>query len=207
MSQIQIESIGDPFVRDTEALREAITSFGRANAMGLLRGSENVERIDLPTLQMLARRIGDAGIGAAYVTRILGINSPRGLSELLRQLNEALEASPVPQSEWPEMIETLGIGLLEPLTGASPASIRRYAQGERQTPDDMAERLHFLALVVGDLAGAYNEIGIRRWFDRKRSLLNGKTPADILKGEWHPDDDRVRKIRELARGLRSALAT
>ena len=35
----------------------------------------------------------------------------------------------------------------------------------------IAGRLHFLATVVGDLAGAYNEIGIRRWFERRGAAI------------------------------------
>ena len=83
----------------------------------------------------------------------------------LQRLNDALDASPVPASEWPGLVNILGIDLLARLVGVSAVSVRRYASGNRPTPDDIAARLHFLALVVGDLAGAYNDIGIRRWFD------------------------------------------
>jgi hypothetical protein len=77
----------------------------------------------------------------------------------------------------------------------------------RATPDDIAARLHFLALVVGDLAGAYNDIGIRRWFDRPRTTLGGRTPRQLLRGAWNPGDAGPTKIRELARSLVAAAAT
>lgn len=77
----------------------------------------------------------------------------------------------------------------------------RYERGDRRTPDEVAARLHFLALVVGDLAGAYNEIGIRRWFDRKRSALDGHSPAELLAGAWQPEHPAPRRVRELARAL------
>jgi hypothetical protein len=38
----------------------------------------------------------------------------------------------------------------------------------RTTPDEVADRLQFLSFTVGGLSGAYNEIGIRQWFDRGR---------------------------------------
>jgi hypothetical protein len=44
-----------------------------------------------------------------------------------------------------------------------------------------------LSLIVGDLSGAYNEIGMRQWFDRKRAQLGGRAPSDLLKGHWKPD--------------------
>jgi hypothetical protein len=64
-----------------------------------------------------------------------------------------------------------------------------------------------VALIVGDLAGAYNEVGIRRWFGRKRSALGGKTPAALLAADWNPDDSGPQKVRELARSLVSLSAT
>jgi transcriptional regulator with XRE-family HTH domain len=93
------------------------------------------------------------------------------------------------------------------LLGVSASSLRRYLSGERDTPDDVADRLHHVALIVGDLAGAYNDVGIRRWFDRKRTALGGRTPASLLAGEWRPDDEGPQKVRELARSLVTLSAT
>ena len=59
----------------------------------------------------------------------------------------------------------------------SDSLIRKAGIGDRETPDIVAARVHVLALVVGDLAGAYNDLGIRRWFHRKRTVLHGDTPA------------------------------
>jgi hypothetical protein len=71
----------------------------------------------------------------------------------------------------------------------------------------VAARLHFLALVVGDLAGSYNEVGIRRWFERPRSLLGGEPPAKRLEGDWDPDDEGPARVRALAAALLSSPAT
>jgi hypothetical protein len=71
----------------------------------------------------------------------------------------------------------------------------------------VAARLHFLANVVGDLAGAYNEMGIRRWFERPRTLLGGRSPAQLLTDGWTPEDPRAKKVRDLARSLTGSPAT
>jgi hypothetical protein len=55
--------------------------------------------------------------------------------------------------------------------------------------------------VVGDLAGTYNEIGIRRWFERKRTLLSGKSPRDVLTRGWRPDGEGPLAVARLARSL------
>ena len=115
--------------------------------------------------------------------------------------------SPVPEYEWPALESILGAELLSRLLGVSVSSLRRYRSTSRRTPDAVAARLHFLALMVGDLAGAYNDIGIRRWFERKRTLLTGRSPTDILTGNWAPEDPGPSRIRELAQSLSYSPAT
>ena len=101
----------------------------------------------------------------------------------------------------------LGLDLLARLLRISQSSARRYSSGSRVTPDRVADRLHFLAFVVGDLAGAYNDIGVRRWFDRKRGRLDGNTPAQALGDAWSPDNEGPRQVRELSSALKSSPAT
>jgi len=89
----------------------------------------------------------------------------------------------------------------------SKPSLQRYASGERTTPQDVAERLHALALIVSDLAGTYNEFGIRRWFERPRAQLGERSPAAMLKRGWTPDEESARRVRALAASLSGAGAT
>lgn len=117
-------------------------------------------------------------------------------------LEETLE-----KSKWSGLVNILGTDLLARLLGVSIVSVQRYASGKRPTPDEVAARLYFLALVVADLAGAYNEIGIRRWFDRVRTLLSNKTPAQFMTGKWQPEDSGPRQIRQLAHTLMTPHAT
>ena len=120
----------------------------------------------------------------------------------------ALEASPVPKFEWAGLARVLDAGAarLAARRCRSPASIGiSPASATRRTA--IAARLHFLALVIGDLAGSYNDIGIRRWFGRKRSALDGRAPAQLLTGEWDPEDAGPARVRELARELVTMSAT
>ena len=125
----------------------------------------------------------------------------------VRTRNDALGGSLRPQYEWPKLVKTLGVEQLARRVGISVSSLRRYKAHSRSTPDDVAARLHFLAMLVGDLAGAYNDVGIRRWFHRKRSLLGERSPAEILAGEWRPDAPGPTQVRQLARSLVAAPAT
>ncbi len=160
------------------------------------------------------RLTGCCGLGSQCNKRIarnvqLNLTDATGpnLERTLRHLNLALEESPVPEFEWNRLAQVLGPDLLGRLLGTSATSVRRYRSNARTTPDEVAERLHFLSLVVGDLAGAYNEIGIRQWFERKRAQLDGRAPLDFLKGRWLPAQPGPRRIQELAGALLSAPAT
>jgi hypothetical protein len=205
---IRIHSVAEPFESaDPEVAQEAVEAIVLAEAMGLLEG-ETVERLDLPTVRRVARAANEAGIGmvptAALAGRRLG---PGQLRSALRGLREALEDSPTPAKEWDALARLFGVEDLARLVSVSPASLRRYASGSRPTPDEVAARLHFLARVVADLKGAYNEIGVRRWFERKRTRLRGRSPAQVLKGEWDPDSPKGSKVLELARSLASSAAS
>jgi hypothetical protein len=62
--------------------------------------------------------------------------SPSGrFRSALRRVNEALDASPVPASEWAAVQRVLGADLLARLLGISTVSARRYASapGESRT--------------------------------------------------------------------------
>lgn len=80
------------------------------------------------------------------------------------------------------------------------SSIRSCAAVERTTPQLTAERLHVLALVLADLAGSYNDFGIRRQFDRRRSALADPTPTELLI-DFEPDGADTVSVATLAAEL------
>ena len=116
------------------------------------------------------------------------------------QINDQLEMSPQPAGEWAPVIGTLGEELLAELVGVSVSSVRRYAGGSRATPQDVAERLHFLSLLIADLAGSYNDFGIRRRLNRPCTPLGGRSPASLL-GEFDPEGPAAAAVATLAATL------
>ena len=206
MTNLHIQSVRSPF-DDPRLASAAIAALTRADAMGLL--SRPVTCLDDSAIQGLETGMSEAGIGRSFLAELheLPCSDAGRLSTLLEKINDALEQSPAPTHEWRALQGILGVDLLTRLLGISQSSARRYISGTRSTPDAIAGQLHFLAFVVGDLAGAYNDIGVRRWFDRPRQRLDGNTPAQALGVEWSPGNDGPRQVRELARALASSPAT
>ena len=206
MTNIRIQSIHSPF-DEPKLASAAIAALSRADAMGLL--SRQITRLDNTAMQRLQTGMAEAGIGQNFLPELHRLSrvDPDRLSAVLERINEALDQSPAPAHEWHAVQGTLGLELLARLVGTSQSSARRYRSGSRSTPDTVAARLHFLAFVVGDLAGAYNDIGVRRWFDRPRKRLGGSTPAEAFGEDWSPDDGGPRRVRELARALHSSPVT
>jgi hypothetical protein len=190
----------------TLAARAAV----RADAMGLLPDRTELSAthpVDAAhTLTMVLDVARDAGIGRA-LTIPRDPTDEKGWEGFVIELLDALEESPLPRTEWVGLERVLGADLLGDLVGVSSSSLRRYAAGTRDTPDDVAARLHFLALVVGDLAGSYNDIGVRRWFGRRRSQLGGQAPAELLQGAWDPQEEGPEQVRRLAAALLGAPGT
>lgn len=181
----------------------------RADAMGLLapvHGAAGAVPLASVTLDEVLRNARRAGIARALTAPTDREDTTRW-EGFARDLLEALEESPLPQTEWVGLERVLGVELLAQLLGVSPSSVRRYAAQARPTPDDVAARLHHLALIVGDLAGSYNDIGVRRWFTRPRAQLGGQSPAAILRGDWDPRADGPTRVRALAAALLDGPAT
>lgn len=210
MNNIQILSIEPPF-DSSQIAREAVAAFATAAAMGLFpeKGSPRQLTINGASFASLLDCLSAAGIATAESVESRSLRSwePSRLGDCLRKIQHQLEECPVPQTEWPALQGILGAEMLVCLVNISPASLHRYGSGERPTPDPAAARLHALALIVGDLQGSYNEFGIRRWFQRRRDLLDGKSPGELLRGDWKPEDPGPSRVRDLARSLAAAPAT
>jgi hypothetical protein len=108
---------------------------------------------------------------------------------------------------WRVLAELLGTDFLAGLAGIPAATAQHYMAGDRATPDGVAARLYWIELIVADLAGSYNEFGIRRWFVRARTQLDNKPPAQVLAGDWSPSDPGPRTVRAMAGSLVDAAAT
>jgi transcriptional regulator with XRE-family HTH domain len=182
----------------------------RLDAMGLVPDGEErvIGELTMSSFLKLVRGAADRGIGSDIVQQMsAGEQDVAALRPLLEKLNAVLEDSPVPDREAARLLSIFEPDELADLVGVSTSSLRRYARGDREPSPEVAMRLHFLALVVGDLAGAYDDLGIRAWFRRRRALLGDRVPRDLLRGEWLPEDDDPSSVRELAAALTAPNAT
>ncbi|CAN5817068.1 hypothetical protein BH23CHL8_BH23CHL8_03240 [soil metagenome] len=207
MVAIRITSVDAPL--DRPGLGQAAARLvRRASGVGLLAGTRTPERLDLELVRDIARSALAEGVGQDAALAILrvkeagsGVAAADELGDLLARLDDALASSPMPGRELGELLRTYDPDTLAAMLGVSIASLRRYARRTRRVPDDVAERIHYLALVSSDLAGSYNEFGMRRWWQRPRSLLGGRSPRGALIGAWDPDGPDARAVADMARGL------
>jgi hypothetical protein len=204
MVAIRLTTIEQPL--DDPALVGPTTDLlRRALALGLLGQDESVERLDLTLVRRIAREASNVGIGQDAAIELLhGDDAPNRLATLMRRLYEAMTASPLPDRELPELLRVFDREAVADLTGTSSVSLGRYQAGSRKWPDQLAARIHWLALVLADLRGAYNDFGIRRWFERNRTQLGGHSPREVLGTDWDPADPDVEQVRALAAALSGA---
>jgi hypothetical protein len=194
--------------------RQLLALFSLCAAMGALPGDEPVTALDAPAMRRLVNALQQAQLArsasvdlapllSADAAQLDAATAARMETEVAH-LIEVLDHSPSPSTEWAAMREVLGDDTLCALVGVAPASMRRYANGGRDTPQAVAERLHWLATVVADLAGGYNPYGMRRWFERPRHQLGGLSPRQALGDNWGVDDQAVQRVRALAAALTGA---
>ena len=180
-----------------------------ADGIGLISMTGVPERPDLTILQEVLQRLTEAGVAQSFIVRLRGIDASDSsqTGDLVQGVLDALRGSPLTEYEWPALTKIFGAEELARILRISESSLNRYANGSRATPDRIAERLHFIALIVGDLRGAYNDVGVRRWFHRRRTTLDGRAPIELLGDDWMPDEEGAEAMRELAHSLLFASAT
>jgi hypothetical protein len=207
MSVLQMTSVSEPLAADPAVGTIAARLVSRLHYLGLLPEIDGPVEIDRALLLLAFTRLAEVGVGQKARMLLQRAKDPDTYLTVLQSALEQIDESPLPENEWHPVMDTLGEAFLAGLTGVSPSSLRRYAAGERMTPDDVAARLHFIALVIADLYGAYNDYGIRRWFDRRRVSLGDRAPRDLLGASFDPDAPETRRLRELAAELVGAGAT
>ena len=206
MGDVQIESIERELLDSPDVVRWAYGLLARSQTMGFCPRGAAHTHLDLALLDELAaclQSVGVAGEAAARLRAdIASRRKPRVTADDLRAVVEALDASPMPRGEWQPARELLGDELLARLVGGvSQSSLHRYASGARETPDDIAWRLHVVARLLAALLGSYNAYGVRRWFDRRRTALGGLAPVQVLETAGDEDDELLLTAIALADDL------
>ena len=195
-----------PFGQDPALAQQAATLVARASVMGVLPVGTATTELNVKLLDTVLVGLADNGVAVRQLLR-RETETTQSLAATVGAALEQSEHSPMPAGEWPSLLATLDEQLLAQLLGVSLSSVRRYAAGTRPTPQDVADRLHVLALIITDLAGGYNDFGIRRWFTRPRTQLQGDAPVALLSRGWDPEGDAVQRLLELAAGLTGAGAS
>jgi hypothetical protein len=205
MTNIHITSVLPPFGEE-ELYPRATRFLRRADAMGLL--DEPIQELSAEVVRRVARRLSKRGLASDVAARLT--SSAPSLDEFVRYLDAALLAldeSPVPAAELAKLSSIMGHELLVGMLDISAASLQRYQNGDREAPDTIAERAHFLTAVIAALEGTYNDFGVRRWFERPRSVFNGRTARQLLTRRWMPSDESARRILTAAESLQELGAT
>jgi hypothetical protein len=206
MAAIRISTV-EPPLNDPALVMPAIRLVRRALGLGLLSEGGPVEQLSLELVRRIAREATTAGIGIDASASLLhgSLQANRlgasHLADLIERLEDSLAQSPLPSREVPELLRVFDREELSELIGTTPVSLGRYLSGSRAWPDELATRIHWLALVVSDLQGAYNDFGIRRWFNRVRPQLDGRSPRQTLGADWDPGNPTVERVRQLAASL------
>ncbi len=187
MIDLRIESVSRPLAASRATAHVALHLLIRAQVMGYLPADvQGPVVLDLELLDRICANVAAAGVA----TRTVSLLPLRGekIEEALRAIIEAVDASPNPAGEWAPSRQVLGDELLAGLLDISESSLRRYAGGERTTPDEVAWRLHGIARMLAGLLGSFNEYGVRRWFARPVVQLGGEPPATVIRGAEREDE-------------------
>lgn len=205
MVSFRIMSIEDPF-RSPGLAALCFGLLSRAQVMGFLPENADVEaRLDRQLVGRVGERLARAGVAQEPALLLADpVGGDEQIADALRRTIAAVDASPHPEGEWAPARELLGEELLARLVHVSPSSLRRYATGARPTPDAVAWRLHAVARILAALVGSYNAYGVRRWFERPRTVLDGRTPAELVAEALTEEDSDLARVLVLAESLTGA---
>jgi hypothetical protein len=100
-------------------------------------------------------------------------------------------------------VRIYGIAAAAVLLAIPTADLRAYRDGSHAVPAVVAGRIRYLVLVTDQLVGAYDPAGVRRWWQRPRVALDGRSPRGALGRDWDPVDSNASAVLALARSLGS----
>jgi hypothetical protein len=196
---LRLRSTEIPF-DDLSVAGQAARLLSTAEALGLWEPQHVVSQLDAEVFDEAIGAIAAVGVAtsAPFDWQPMSDKPAADFGEWIASIRDVLRTSPIPERELPRLDGLFGTDRLAELVGTATSSLRRYLSHDRKVPDDVAARGHVIALIVGDLAGSYNDRGIRRWFERPRAQLDGLAPSDILSDRWDPDAPDVARVLALS---------
>ena len=166
--------------------RRGVEVLRLAEAMGLAGAPAG--RLAYGQIAEVADQVAEQGIGTSPAATLTS-DAPLSMADIRRALDSLLDAmkeSPLPvraarprRPPWPR--STRGAG---PYLGAIPAPLPgRAAAACRTKSPDAPTGWQSSSATCG---AAYTALGVRRWFERPRSQLDGSAPQQLLSGEVGP---------------------
>jgi hypothetical protein len=203
MSRLRLRSAQAP-LDDPQVAYQAARVLGHLEAMGLLPDTREITDLNVGLLRGALENASEAGLPVDLVQFDIGLKGPSSLPEYLDTLEATVENNPT-TTELPSVAMWLGPDLSSDLVGIARSSLNRYLTNRRSVPDEVAWRAHQTCLLIGDLAGSYNEVGMRRWMTRGRRELDGMTPIDAVNKAEDPIE-ALAGLRRLTVGLGSSVS-
>ncbi|MHB1582794.1 MAG: hypothetical protein ACYCU7_00395 [Acidimicrobiales bacterium] len=190
MTMLRLRSAEHPF-DDTRVAGQAARLLALVEATGVWAPGEIVSVLDLTLFEDALGALADAGVAPTAVldAGAYAQKPAPDIAEWIAGLRDAVAMSPVPDLELPKLDALFGNDRLARLVGVGASTMRRYVARERPVSDEVAQRVHLVTRIVGELAGSFNERGIRKWFERPRRQLDGRSPEEVLRAAWESDGE------------------
>jgi hypothetical protein len=142
-----------------------------------------------PTMQLNLVALGEGMLGALQAMHDDPVSGP------IHVTDEMLQAFLVPEDR---TRLTLGDALWTQLVGVASADASTdKISARRATVTEVCERLR----------GTHTNEGVRRWWTRPRSWLDGQAPHSLLEPGWTPADTACRRVRAPAEADAGSMAT
>ena len=95
----------------------------------------------------------------------------------------------------------LGFNLLTHLLSVSHTRLLEFFHTPEFLGRDVNRRIDFIYRIVRVLLGAYNGDGVKAWFVRPRTQLQGRRPVDAFVRGWKITDPGPQAVIALARSI------
>ncbi len=180
----------------------AINITVKAKTLQLVDADLDTLNLDVADFTRVLQRLNSVGLRTEIPFEVIFEFSPEKIEDELMRLRAAVENTPLPYQDLTALLKIFDLSELGVLLEVETPELKKVLEKATVSlSKDAQMRAHFLAMIVADLSGSYTNFGIKKWFSRKRSKLQDRSPFELLERNWKPDDERVLQIRKLAESL------